>query len=218
MRRLIIPALLACTAFAPRAQPVSFVADGRAVTCQTPEQIHDDGEVPLTLGFAPDGTLLSMASHGDAPMLSAASSVAFGCTAARVGGRVNQHLRVAFRFDSTAQTLAISEQLLLPVLDTDVYEFSDVSPVLIGGIGRFQSRIVYPDDAQSARIQGRVIVRFVVERDGSTSTVQVVRSVYLSLDVASVQAIREARFEPGRNGNGQAVRTRQTLPVTFAIR
>ncbi len=69
---------------------------------------------------------------------------------------------------------------------------------------------------QRARIEGRVIVRFVVGADGRTSNVEVVRSVSPGLDRAAVQAVQRARFEPGKQ-NGQAVPVRQTLPVTFRI-
>ncbi len=94
--------------------------------------------------------------------------------------------------------------------------FSEVSPVLIGGIERLQQSIIYPDMEQRARIEGRVIVRFVVGPDGRTTNVEVVRSVSPGLDRAAVQAVERARFEPGKQ-DGQAVSVRQTLPVTFRI-
>jgi len=97
-----------------------------------------------------------------------------------------------------------------------ILEFSEVSPVLIGGIERLQQGIQYPDMEQRARIEGRVIVRFIVGADGRTSAVEVVRSVSPGLDRAAVQAVQRARFEPGKQ-NGQAVPVRQTLPVTFRI-
>lgn len=102
------------------------------------------------------------------------------------------------------------------VVPPAVLEFSEVSPVLIGGIERLQSGIQYPAMEQRARIEGRVIVRFIVGADGRTSDVQVVRAASPGLDRAAVQAVERARFEPGKQ-NGQAVAVRQTLPVTFRI-
>ncbi len=97
-----------------------------------------------------------------------------------------------------------------------VLDFSEVSPVLIGGIERLRQSIPYPAMEQRACIQGRVVVRFVVEADGRTSAVEVVRSVSPGLDRAAIQAVQRARFEPGKQ-NGQAVAVRQTLPVAFSF-
>ena len=96
-------------------------------------------------------------------------------------------------------------------------EFSEVQPVLIGGIERLQSGIEYPDFERRAGTEGRVIVRFVVSPSGVPSDIEVVRRVSPGLDQAAVQAVQRARFEPGQQ-NGQAVAVRFTLPVTFRIR
>ncbi len=220
MSRLLVPALFAFVATAaPRAQPVSFVAGERLVTCQTPEHIGADGEVPLTLTFKPDGSFVSVASHGDArPLTSEGAGTALGCTAeARRGGH-NESVRTLFRFESgAAQALQIVAQPPRPPSDSDLYEFVEHAPALVGGITRFQAGIAYPEDARRAGVEGRVYVQFIVEQDGTVSHVTVVRSVFPSLDAAAAQAVQRARFEPGREGR-RRVRTRQTLPVSFAIR
>ena len=200
----------------PQAQPVTFDADARRVTCETPEQITADGEATLTLRFKPDGTVLSVASHGDPrPLIRAATSVAAGCTAA---GQGDTTVRATFRFTSgEAGLLQILPQPPSPPQETDIYEFSEVPPVLVGGIAGLQAGIRYPTDAITAEIVGRVIVQFVVELDGTASDIVVVRSVYPSIDAASVDAVRRARFEPGREGR-RPVRVRLTLPVTFNLR
>ncbi len=103
-----------------------------------------------------------------------------------------------------------------PPPTNDPLDFSEVSPVLIGGIERLQQSIRYPDFECRARIEGRVIVRYVVGADGRASNVEVVRSVSPGLDRAAIQAVQRARFEPGKQ-NGQAVQVRQTLPITFRV-
>ncbi len=103
-----------------------------------------------------------------------------------------------------------------PPQEPEIRDYSEVSPVLIGGIERLQQGIQYPDMEQRARIQGRVIVRFVVGPDGRTSNVEVVRSVSPGLDLAAVQAVQRARFEPGTQ-DGQPVPVWMTLPITFRI-
>lgn len=98
-----------------------------------------------------------------------------------------------------------------------VFEFVEVNPELIGDIEALQSGIEYPAFERSIGVSGQVVVQFVVDEDGRTSQVEVVRSVSPGLDRASVDAVRRARFTPGEQ-NGRVVRVRMTLPVTFRLR
>jgi TonB family protein len=98
-----------------------------------------------------------------------------------------------------------------------VFESVEVQPVLIGGIGQLQAGIEYPSFDRTARNQGQVVVQFVVDEAGVPSQIVVVRSVSPGLDEAAAQAVRRARFEPGRQ-NGRPVKVRFSLPVTFRIR
>lgn len=79
------------------------------------------------------------------------------------------------------------------------------------------SNIRYPQMALANDIQGRVVVKFVVEKDGSVSDVQVVRGVDKDLDKEAVRVVKSMpKWQPGKN-NGQAVRCYFNLPVTFKI-
>ena len=98
----------------------------------------------------------------------------------------------------------------------DTLDFSEVSAQLIGGIETLQRGIEYPAADRDAGTEGRVIVRFVVQKDGVPTAIEVVRSVSPGLDSASVAAVRAARFVPGTQG-GTPVNVRQTLPVSFRI-
>ena len=77
--------------------------------------------------------------------------------------------------------------------------------------------IKYPVIAQENGIQGRVVVSFVVEPDGSISNVQVVRGVDPSLDKEAVRVCKQMpKWNPGKQ-NGQAVRVKYNLPVQFKL-
>ena len=66
-------------------------------------------------------------------------------------------------------------------------------------------------------IEGRVIVKFVVEKDGRVTDVQVVRSVDPALDREAVNTVkRMPKWNPGMN-NGQPARVWFTLPVNFKL-
>ena len=77
--------------------------------------------------------------------------------------------------------------------------------------------IRYPVIAQENGIQGRVIMNFVVERDGSISDVQVVRGQDPSLDREAERVIKTMpKWKPGQQ-RGKPVRVRFTLPVVFRL-
>lgn len=77
--------------------------------------------------------------------------------------------------------------------------------------------VKYPVIAQENNIQGRVIVQFVVERDGSVTDVQVVRSVDPSLDKEAKRVISSMpKWSPGKQ-RGKAVRVKYTVPVNFKL-
>lgn len=79
------------------------------------------------------------------------------------------------------------------------------------------NNIRYPEVAQQNDIQGRVVVKFVVEKDGSIGNVTIARGVDKDLDKEAIRVVkRMPKWQPGKN-NGVAVRSYFTLPVTFKL-
>ena len=79
-------------------------------------------------------------------------------------------------------------------------------------------RLVYPEIAKENSVQGRVILQFRVNTDGSVSDVTVVRGVDPSLDREAVRVVSSSpRWEPGRQRN-KPVRVVYTFPVIFQLR
>ena len=77
--------------------------------------------------------------------------------------------------------------------------------------------IKYPTIAQENGTQGRVIIQFVVERDGSISDVHVARGVDPYLDKEAVRVVKSMpKWLPGKQ-NGKAVRVKFTVPVMFRL-
>lgn len=77
-------------------------------------------------------------------------------------------------------------------------------------------RIRYPYMAQKRRIEGRLLLAFTVEMDGTTSHVRVIRRSHPLLDNEAVRALKGARFIPGRH-DGEPVRVQVTLHVVFRL-
>ena len=108
-----------------------------------------------------------------------------------------------------------------PEVATKVFDVVEEMPSFPGGQGALMSflssNIKYPVVAQENGVQGRVIVGFVVERDGSITDVKVMRSVDPSLDREAQRVVRAMpRWKPGKQ-NGSAVRVKYTVPVVFRL-
>ena len=79
------------------------------------------------------------------------------------------------------------------------------------------SNMKYPTIAAENGVQGRVIVQFVVEKDGSVTDVHVAKSVDPSLDKEAARVVKAMpKWIPGKQ-NGSAVRVKYTVPVTFKL-
>ena len=105
--------------------------------------------------------------------------------------------------------------------ENKVFDVVEEQPSFPGGPAALQrwlrDNMKYPVVAAENGIEGRVIVQFVVGKDGSISGVKVVRPVDQSLDREAVRVVSSMpRWTPGRQ-NGSSVNVRYTLPVTFKL-
>lgn len=100
-----------------------------------------------------------------------------------------------------------------------IYDVVESMPSFPGGSGAMlawiSKNLCYPASAALENVQGRVIVSFVVERDGSLTDIHTVRSVDPALDREAEKVVSKMpRWTPGVQ-NGQRVRVRYNIPVTF---
>lgn len=105
--------------------------------------------------------------------------------------------------------------------ESKVFDVVEQMPSFPGGQGALleylASHVKYPVVAQENGVQGRVVVSFVVERDGSITDVRVVRSVDPSLDREAQRVVSSMpRWTPGKQ-NGSAVRVKYNVPVMFKL-
>ena len=107
------------------------------------------------------------------------------------------------------------------VPDSVVFEVVEVMPEFPGGMNALMKylsqNIKYPAEAHAKDIQGRVIVSFVVRKDGSIDDIKVARSVDPYLDKEAVRVITTMpKWTPGKQ-RGEAVNVRFTVPVMFRL-
>ena len=106
--------------------------------------------------------------------------------------------------------------------EEEIFQIVEDMPEFPGGMGELMKylgkNIKYPTIAQENGIQGRVVVAFVVNRDGSIVDPEVVRGVDPSLDKEAVRVITSMpKWKPGKQ-RGQTVRVKYTVPVTFRLK
>ena len=103
----------------------------------------------------------------------------------------------------------------------EIVDFTEVSASFKGGMEAWyeylKSNLKYPRQEQKLGIEGTVIVRFVINTDGSIQDVEIVRSASEGLDQAAMAVIKNSpNWNPGKNG-GRAVRSRMTIPIKFKL-
>ena len=126
--------------------------------------------------------------------------------------------------DANGEVLKIKEAVAQPEPKPEVEKVFDVveqMPSFPGGPSALMewlsNNVKYPVVAQENGVQGRVVVSFVVERDGSITDVKVVRGVDPSLDKEASRVVRAMpRWIPGKQ-NGSAVRVKYNVPGAFRL-
>lgn len=89
-------------------------------------------------------------------------------------------------------------------------------PELVGGMTALQESVSYPETAKEAGIEGRVIVQFVVDKNGTVTKPKVTRGVNETLNQAALEAVKQQEFKPGQQ-DGQPVKVQMSVPVTFRL-
>lgn len=106
--------------------------------------------------------------------------------------------------------------------DDEVFHSSGHMPSFPGGdvaLMKFiKDNMIYPYEALKNRIEGKVIIQFVVTKTGKVGKIKVVRSVNKELDQEAVRLIKMLPdFSPGRNNVGEPVNVWYILPVIFKL-
>ena len=128
--------------------------------------------------------------------------------------------------DANGEVLKAKEVITQPeppkhVEENKVFDVVEQMPSFPGGpqalLQYWNSNVKYPVVAQENGVQGRVVISFVVEKDGSVTDVQVAKSVDPSLDKEAQRVVKSMpHWIPGKQ-NGSAVRVKYVVPVSFKL-
>ena len=102
-----------------------------------------------------------------------------------------------------------------------VFDVVEQMPVFPGGsealMNYLAENITYPKECEDVCVQGRVIITFIVEKDGSISDAKVKKSVYKPFDEEALRVVNGMpKWIPGMM-NGKPMRVRYTIPVSFKL-
>ena len=116
---------------------------------------------------------------------------------------------------------ANAQKTVVSQTNQKVFDTVEQMPEYPGGmqamIAFLQTNMKYPEDAAKQKVEGRVMVQFVVETDGSVSDVHVAKQVFPSLDAEAVRVVQAMpKWTPGKE-KGRVVRVKYLLPIVFRM-
>ena len=111
----------------------------------------------------------------------------------------------------------IDNELVLPDVFVNVEEMPQFPGGQMGLIQYLANNVRYPEDAKKTGAQGRVIVSFIVEKDGSISNARVAKPTYSSFDDEALRVVSNMPKWTSGKQNGEAVRVKYSLPVSFSL-
>ena len=106
--------------------------------------------------------------------------------------------------------------------DDKIYEVCEQMPIFEGGDAALMKYLTdsvkYPELAKKHGVQGRVVIGFIVEKDGSLTDVKVLRHVDIALDAEALRVVKGMpKWIPGCQDE-QLVRVRYNVPVSFRLK
>ncbi|MCH7772895.1 MAG: energy transducer TonB [Bacteroidetes bacterium] len=90
-------------------------------------------------------------------------------------------------------------------------------PSPIGGIKAIQEKIVYPEIAKRAGVEGKVYVLAFVNEQGEVTKAQVIKGIGAGCDEAALNAVLKTRFTPGKQ-RGKPVKVQVSIPIIFKLK
>lgn len=109
--------------------------------------------------------------------------------------------------------------LLLPVTtpaQDDYAAICEVQPSPVGGEAAIYKNISYPDMAKRAKLEGKVYLLVLINEKGTVDDAKVIKGIGLGCDEAALNAVKKAKFNPGKNG-GTAVKAKLTMAINFKL-
>lgn len=126
----------------------------------------------------------------------------------RKGKEVNSIYILNFTIDSKNEYAS--------VIESSFYVAVENMPEPIGGLKAIQEKIIYPEIAKRAGIEGKVYVQAFIDENGNVVNAKILKGIGAGCDEAALNAIKETKFIPGGH-NGRTVKTQVSIPIMFKL-
>jgi protein TonB len=125
---------------------------------------------------------------------------------------------------STTEEAKNEEEINVPPQKEEIEETQEPTyfiaveemPELIGGLKGIQEKIIYPEFAKRAGVQGKVYIRAFVDEKGNVTNAEVVKGIGGGCDEAALDAVLKTKFSPGKQ-RGKPVKVQVTIPILFKL-
>ena len=119
-------------------------------------------------------------------------------------------------------TTVSAQKTVVAKKNQQVFDVVEKMPEYPGGQAALfeylSTNVKYPADAEKKKVEGRVLVTFIVNTDGSITDIELVRKAFPSLDAEAVRVISGMpKWVPGEQ-KGQKVKVKYTVPLSFHLR
>lgn len=102
-------------------------------------------------------------------------------------------------------------------IDEEVYFVAvEEMPEPIGGISEIQLKIVYPEIAKRAGVEGKVYVLAFVDERGNVTNAKIIKGIGAGCDEAAIDAVLQTKFKPGKQ-RGKTVKVQVSIPIVFKL-
>lgn len=202
-----------------------FVLDGKVATLEQFKSLDQKTIDHINVVKASEENKDLRRVYGDKYNADTSNGIIFIITKeyAKSDERKKDYVVVVKRKDSEKGTTPTATGSFTPdPSETDnAFDVVEQMPEYPGGIQelmKFLSMTVkYPEAASKAGTQGRVVVQFIVEKDGTVTSGKVMKSVNEELDAEALRVVNAMpKWKPGMQ-KGQAVRVKYTIPISFRL-
>ena len=93
---------------------------------------------------------------------------------------------------------------------------AEVMPEPVGGISAIQKRVIYPEIARKAGIEGKVYIQAFIDEKGDVIKTKILKGIGSGCDESAMKAVKETKFTPAKQED-KLVKVQVVVPVLFKL-
>ena len=93
---------------------------------------------------------------------------------------------------------------------------AEVMPEPIGGMSAIQKKVIYPEIAQKAGVEGKVYIKTFIDEKGNVTKTEILKGIGNGCDKAAIKAVKETKFTPAKL-RGKLVKVQVVVPIMFKL-